>query len=90
MIALEESSQVIVSHLAYESGFHPENGCTGHSIGSRASCNKLYSQRFEDLPYLVPGLHVHMLHAPFRKFHLLQQAVVRQECQNIRKCISDA
>ena len=30
-----------------------------------------------------------MLHAPFWKLHLLEEAVIRQEGQNVRKRVAD-
>ena len=90
LVALEKVAQVVVSHLAYEAGIHSEYGCSCDRVRRRSSCHKLHSHRFECLPDLVAGLHVHMLHAAARKMVLLQESVVREDCKYVGQRIADA
>ena len=86
--ALEELAEFVVSDLANVSGWHPEDGCAGNGVGSGSAGYVFYPYFLKGVPDAVPGFHVHMLHAPKRQMILFQEGIVRQDCQNIRKCVA--
>ena len=88
LVTLEERSKVIVTNLTDKSRLHAENGCAGDSISCRSSCDKLYSERLQCLPDLISRFHIHMLHAAFRQFQLLQQRIIRKHCKDVSQCVS--
>ena len=90
LVALEKVTEIIVSYLANESGFHSEDGSAGDGVGSRASRYELNAHRLEGLPYLVACLHIDMLHASLWKMELLKEPVIGQDGQNVRQSVSYA
>ena len=67
LVALEKQAKFIVSDFTYEAGRHSENGSTSDGIRRTATGYILDAKRFERLPDLVSGLHVHVLHTAFRQ-----------------------
>ena len=90
LVALEQKPQLVVANLADEARRHPEYGCAGYGVGRRSAGYIFDSQRFERRPYFISRLHVHVLHAPFRKMILAQQAIVGQHCKYVGEGISYA
>ena len=88
--ALEEVAQVVVSYLSQKAGRHAEDGGAGDGVGGGATRNILYAILFEGFPDTVSGFHVHMLHAAQRKMILFQEAVVRQDGQDVGKGIPNS
>ena len=81
-------SEIVVTHLANESGLHSEDCSSGHGIGGRTSGHELNAHRLECLPDLVSCLHVHMLHASLRESELLEKFVVREACEDVSQCVT--
>ena len=89
LVAFEQMSEIVVADLTDKSGLHAEDGSSCNGIGCRASCHELYAHRSESLPNLISCLHIDMLHASLRKMELLQELVIRKDCKNVGKRVSD-
>ena len=90
LVALEQVAQVVVSDLSDEAGLHPEYCGACDCVRCRSSRHELYAHRLEGLPYLVSGLHIHMLHTASREVVLLEERVVRKDSQYVGQCVTDA
>ena len=88
--ALEEVAQVVVANLAQEAGRHPEDGGTGDGIGCAAARHIFDAVFLENLPDMVSGFHIHVLHTSQRKVEFAQERVVRKNGQDVGEGIADA
>ena len=89
-MVLEKVSKVVVADFPKEAGFHPEDGRAGDCICRAAAGNVLYAVLLELFPDTVSGFHVHMLHAAKREVEFLEEGVVREDGQDVRKGVADA
>ena len=73
LIALEKMSELVLSDFADECRRHPENGRACDGVGCRTACHVMQAVRFQALENLVPGLHIHELHAALRQMVELEE-----------------
>ena len=90
LVALEEEAELVVSDLADEAGGHAEDGGADNGVGRTAAGDVFDAQGLEGGPYLVARFHVYVLHAALGQMVCLQEAVVRQDGQDIREGVANS